>query len=81
MTQFCRDFPQVNLTANFLLYIHYTKRGIQYDHNAMVFCIRASGLLQKIIIPAKYGYMNMTFEQRKREGGEIASAVSTYKMT
>ena len=80
MTQFCRDFPQV--TANFLLYIHHTKRGIQYDHNAMVFCIRASGLLQKKIIPAKYGYMNMmTLEQRKREGGEIASAVRTYKVT
>lgn len=36
---------------------------------------------KKIIIPTKYGYMNTALEQRKREGGEIASAVSTYNVT
>lgn len=45
-----------------------------FVYGLLVYC-------KKIIIPAKYGYMNMTLKQRKREGGEIASAVRTYKVT
>ena len=44
-----------------------------FVYGLLVYC-------KKIITPTKYGYMNMTLEQRKREGGEIASAVNTYKV-